>query len=102
MSGHCPGCGAYCEEDDDRMCAKCGLKVAPKAKSEPVGQSTPPTGREKYGFCPQCGAKGVNRERRPNCNDRCVNGHEYPSADAVTHPFNPTPATAAETQGREG
>lgn len=39
MSGYCPGCGTYHEEDDDRMCAKCGAKVAPKAISEPVGQS---------------------------------------------------------------
>jgi hypothetical protein len=23
MSGHCPGCGTYCEEDDDRLCGKC-------------------------------------------------------------------------------
>lgn len=23
MSGHCPKCGDYCEEDDSRRCAKC-------------------------------------------------------------------------------
>jgi hypothetical protein len=23
MSGHCPGCGTYCEEDDDRLCGRC-------------------------------------------------------------------------------
>lgn len=23
MSGHCPKCGDYCEEDDSRPCAKC-------------------------------------------------------------------------------
>ena len=32
-----------------------------------------------YGYCPQCGAKGVMRERRPNGNDKCANGHTYPS-----------------------
>ncbi len=33
-----------------------------------------------YGYCPQCGAKGVMRERRPNGNDKCANGHTYPSS----------------------
>ena len=32
-----------------------------------------------YGYCPECGAKGVMRERRPNGNDTCENGHVYPS-----------------------
>ena len=36
-----------------------------------------------YGFCPECGAEGVTRERRPNGNDRCKNGHCYPSRNAV-------------------
>ena len=31
-----------------------------------------------YGYCPECGAKGVMRERRPNGNDKCANGHTYP------------------------
>ncbi len=54
-----------------------------------------------YGLCPKCGSVGVSRERRPNGNDRCVNGHEYPSADAVTHPFGPTPASVVETHRPE-
>ena len=32
-----------------------------------------------YGYCPECGAEGVARERRPNGNDCCANGHTYPS-----------------------
>jgi hypothetical protein len=36
-----------------------------------------------YGFCPVCGFKGVKRERRPNGNDMCPNGHEYPSRNRV-------------------
>lgn len=36
-----------------------------------------------YGKCPQCGAEGVERERRPNGNDKCANGHTYPSRSAV-------------------
>jgi len=38
-----------------------------------------------YGYCPVCGAVGVTRERRLNGNDKCENGHVYPSKDAV-HP----------------
>lgn len=36
-----------------------------------------------YGQCPVCGSPGETRERRPGGNDRCINGHEYPSAKAV-------------------
>lgn len=40
-----------------------------------------------YGTCPQCGAEGICRERRPNGNDKCANGHVYPSRDSLP----PTP-----------
>ena len=36
-----------------------------------------------YGLCPICGERGVSRERRLNGDDACVNGHVYPSANAV-------------------
>lgn len=36
-----------------------------------------------YGICPTCGAPGTSRERRPNGNDRCEQGHIYPSRNAV-------------------
>lgn len=36
-----------------------------------------------YGFCPHCDAPGELRERRPNGNDKCSNGHTYPSKEAV-------------------
>jgi transcriptional regulator with XRE-family HTH domain len=36
-----------------------------------------------YGHCPHCGAAGVLRERRPDGNDTCEQGHVYPSAAAV-------------------
>ena len=36
----------------------------------------------EYGFCPQCGAKGIYRERRIDGNDKCENGHIYPSRNA--------------------
>lgn len=37
-----------------------------------------------YGWCPRCGMRGQSRERRPDGNDRCVAGHQYPSRDSVT------------------
>ncbi len=39
--------------------------------------------KSPYGRCPICGALGVTRERQPNGNDTCENGHVYPSAKAV-------------------
>lgn len=36
-----------------------------------------------YGYCPRCGAAGLRRERSPNGNDRCANGHVYPSKTAL-------------------
>jgi hypothetical protein len=36
-----------------------------------------------YGYCPTCGAKGVERERRSDGNDKCENGHVYPAKSAV-------------------
>lgn len=38
-----------------------------------------------YGFCPICGKPGINRERRINGNDRCENGHTYPSKDSLNN-----------------
>lgn len=34
-------------------------------------------------MCPKCGDEGWSRERRLGGNDRCVNGHSYPSSTAV-------------------
>jgi hypothetical protein len=54
-----------------------GLKAIAELESqEPVAV---------YGYCPECGAKGVMRERRPDGNDKCANGHTYQSCKA-THP----------------
>lgn len=48
-----------------------------------------------YGYCPQCGAKGLIRERRMDGNTRCENGHVYPSKDAVTNKPEPKPTANA-------
>ncbi len=61
----------------------------------------------RYGYCPRCGGVGVNRERRLNGNDRCENGHQYPSAHAMDIPWHPgkqprpTPASVVETHRLE-
>lgn len=44
-----------------------------------------------YGYCPRCTAQGRTRERRPNGNDTCEQGHTYPSRDALTEPLLPCP-----------
>lgn len=42
-----------------------------------------------YGFCPICGESGISRERRIDGNDRCKNGHIYPSKSSLnTKPDN--------------
>ena len=41
-----------------------------------------------YGCCPVCGLPGVRRDRGPDGNDRCEDGHTYPSRDAK--PFAPS------------
>ena len=51
-------------------CNWCGERESLAQTQEPVAV---------YGYCPECGAKGVMRERRPNGNDKCANGHTYPS-----------------------
>src|SRR5210317_1273322 len=65
----CPFSGEACDCTDDR-----GIR----AKRCPRTITKHP-----YGYCPVCLRPGVNRERRPNGNDRCSIGHEYPSAQAL-------------------
>ena len=43
-------------------------------------------GPSVYGYCPKCGAPGHSRERRLNGDDKCTNGHKYPSRDANKEP----------------
>ena len=45
----------------------------------PLDKPVSPPVKSAYGFCPYCGAAGKTRERRLNGNDRCEQGHEYPS-----------------------
>lgn len=41
------------------------------------------TKENPYGFCPQCGAKGVMTERRINGNSKCENGHTFPRSEFI-------------------
>jgi hypothetical protein len=61
--------------------------VATKERQEPVAV---------YGYCPECGAKGVMRERRPDGNDKCANGHTYQSCKAIRTPQRTWVGLAAE------
>ena len=61
-----------------------------KALAEPAMSEVQRLGQEieqepvaVYGYCPECGAKGVIRERRPNGDDKCANGHTYPSSTST-------------------
>ena len=53
----------------------------------PGGGHVPAVPVAVYGYCPECGGAGVMRERRPNGDDKCTNGHKYPSSKALAeHP----------------
>ena len=58
-------------------CMKNGCVPKQPAQQEPVAV---------YGFCPERGAKGVQRERRLEGNDKCANGHIYPSSKSSSPP----------------
>ena len=59
-----------------------------KAAEYPKTESGKPK-KHPYGFCPHCGHEGVSRERRPHGNDKCKDGHVYPSSASVaTMPSN--------------
>ena len=38
-----------------------------------------------YGLCPKCGENVSIRERRPNGNDNCENGHVFPSIETLPY-----------------
>ena len=42
------------------------------------------TTQSQYGNCPVCGSPGISRERRPDGNDKCSNGHLYKSSASIT------------------
>ena len=63
-------------------CLSESLELSRRIDALEQGKQSPWVGASLYGYCPTCGAPGVSRERRPNGDDQCTNGHVYPSADA--------------------
>lgn len=59
------------------------LKNSLDTQSATLQNNTDSSESAVYGYCPECGAKGIARERRPNGNDKCANGHTYPTALAL-------------------
>jgi hypothetical protein len=54
---------------------------------------------QAYGVCPECGSLCAERERRPNGNDRCRNGHVYPSKAARPYERVVLPITSGVSKG---
>jgi hypothetical protein len=52
-----------------------------------------------YGYCPRCGGIGLSRERRPNGDDRCENGHKYPSKGTVKNTLRNESPVESERDG---
>ena len=66
----------------------------------PGGGHVPAVPVAVYGYCPECGGAGVMRERRPNGDDKCTNGHKYPSSKALAEqPTQQEPVTIGEPVG---
>lgn len=59
-------------------------KMAAQWDLDPLPTNVPVAPASRYGYCPVCGAIGIVRERRPDGNDTCARGHQYPSAQALT------------------
>lgn len=76
MSGHCPRCGVYAEEDDDRLCASCkGDRATPQ----------PPTLDELRDWhAEQAGWKNQGRCKWYNSRKDGI------AATIYDHPFPPT------------
>lgn len=49
--------------------------------------------------CPKCDAPEHSRERRPNGNSKCVNGHGYPSREAIESATAPVGVDAVAEGG---
>lgn len=62
------------DEEEDGIKEKDVEKEDEDEDEEEEGKKAP------YGYCPECGAKGISREKRPDGNDKCEAGHTYPSS----------------------
>ena len=70
--------------------AALGKRLARRVVQRVLGKAEPHSSeKHPYGYCPVCGAVGVQRERGPFGNDTCMAGHTYPSAKAKTEKWMP-------------
>lgn len=77
--------GAFGKELERVVLALRAALAQPETVS-PGGGFVPAVPVAVYGYCPECGGAGVMRERRPNGDDKCTNGHKYPSSKALAQP----------------
>jgi hypothetical protein len=81
------------EVDDEESVRLTGARVTPLPRpAEDVLSSSataPAPARPRYGYCPRCGAPGIQRledtQRPGQTFDRCTSGHLYPSEEAKPH-----------------
>lgn len=66
--------GALALGDVEAMMGK-PVPVAQAGKAELLD------GESALGYCPTCGAQGLTRERRPDGDTKCTNGHKHKSVD---------------------
>jgi 7-cyano-7-deazaguanine synthase len=77
-----------CYKDTMLSCGKCGScterleAFKNEGVDDPIFYLRP---NPIYGYCPACGSEGVFRERRLDGNDKCKNGHTYPSRTALVN-----------------
>lgn len=55
-------------DENGKLYSRFGIVLSSKEKQD-----------KGYGFCPICGSPGIQRERRPNGDTLCENGHKCPS-----------------------
>lgn len=60
--------------------------MAKKKRAKPKPKLGPKPKVESYGYCPDCGAAVVARERRIDGSDTCANGCNFPSRLAMPEP----------------
>lgn len=58
-------------------------KISNRMKKMVAGRISKDKQKNPYGYCPICKAPGKLRERRPDGDDTCRNGHTYKSSTAL-------------------
>lgn len=72
---------------DEKVCLTC-QKQAVNRLATMIDNEIEKLNKSVMGLCPLCDSDVVSTERRPNGNDKCVNGHVYPSHMTKEKVFN--------------